>query len=80
MPGFTHTTPECIQAINDANQRMREQHSQRMTQGLSQTATAPTVPDPTYLDTAQPENFEKFVKGKKRNKSIRRRFHCQTTC
>ena len=54
---------------------MRDQHNQRnaeiatMTQGLPQAAAVPIVPEPTYLDASQPENFERFVRGKKQEHS-----------
>ena len=66
---------ESIHAINVANQRLREQHNQRiaeiagMMQGLPQGAAALIAPDPTYLDAAQPENFERFARGKKQEHS-----------
>ena len=70
-PGFTQTSPAYIQAINGANQRIRDQNTQRvaevpaMPQGLPQAVAAPIAPAPTYLDAATPENFERFVQGKR---------------
>ena len=66
-PEFTVNSPEYIQAINDANQRMREQHNLRVAelvtimQGLPQGAAAPIVPDPNYLDAGLQETFDRFA-------------------
>ena len=45
------------------NQRIAEIAG--MMQSVSQGDAAPIVPDPTYHDAAQPENFERFVRRQK---------------